>query len=238
MSSAKDPRAIEQEIETVYRLYAGLARFMRPETGLGGSLLYGGEPDEDGTPLLRAANIGGAASLAAAADPGLLHRAMREGAIDFVVSSLDEALRILKNEIRKKQPVAVGVSVGPESLPDAMKERGVQPDLLAPSLPSHPAIAEFRARGAQTVEPQTPAPDSSVQVLAIPAEWKLPLSALDALFLESLAPGDEVNRRWVRLAPRYLGSRARRFRAIACAADTASDLRRRIQAALENQPGF
>ena len=34
---------------------------------------------------------------------------MRDGVIDFLVTSLDEALRILKNEMRKRTAVAVCV---------------------------------------------------------------------------------------------------------------------------------
>ena len=64
--------------------------------------------------LIAAGNIAGAAIArrlgpTCGAPPG-----QRDGVIDFLVNSLDEALRILKNEIRKRQPVAVAVSVAPE----------------------------------------------------------------------------------------------------------------------------
>src|SRR5579863_1446075 len=144
--------SIEQEMESIYRLYAALARDLDPETGLGGRLLYVGEPEQAAMHLLRAANIAGAASIAASADAASLRRAMREGALDFVVTSLDEALRILKNEIRKKQPVAVGVSVAPESIAREMADRGVQPDLLAPALAGNSEALIFVERGARNVE--------------------------------------------------------------------------------------
>ena len=227
--SSSQPEAgsstIALQLESVYRFYTGLALFMNPEAALGGKLLYAGEPGE---PLLRAANIAGAASLAASADPALLRRAMHEGAVDFVVSSLDEALRILKNEIRKRQPVAVGVAVAPAAAVGDMAERGVQPDLLAPGLAAHRAIAEFIARGARVVQPQPLSPGCRFNLLAIPGEWQQPAAAFDALLLDLLAPADHANRRWVRLAPRYLSSSARRLRSIACDAATVLELSRRV----------
>lgn len=189
-------------MEAVYLLYLAMAREMDPETGLGGRLLYIGEADAAGCRLLRAANIAGAASLAAGADAAALRRAMREGAIDFVVNSLDEALRILKNQIRKKQPVAVGVTLAPEIVLHEMEERGVQPDLLASKLPhspeESPAIEAYLARGARRIalEPR-------------PEEKRI---GIDARLRASLAPADHTARRWVRFAPRYLPAAARRLR--------------------------
>ncbi len=205
--------AIAQEIEAVYRLYAAFAAEMDAETGCGGKLLYAGEPDQACCRLLRAANIAGAASLAASADSAALRGAMREGAIDFVVTSLDEALRILKNEVRKKQPVAVGVAVAPELVMREMLDRGVQPGLLAADLPAGPEVAEFLSRGARRIVP--PAGGAGLRVVPIPADWKRPAAEFDAQLLESLAPEDFVHRRWVRLAPRYLSADARRLRSVA-----------------------
>lgn len=216
MSSSNHPEArvvdpeIAAEMEAVYCLYAGLAGAMDPETGLGGKLVYAGEPDEAGCRLLRAANIAGAASLAASADAPALRRAMHQGAIDFVVTSLDEALRILKNEIRKKQPVAVGVSLAAEIMVREMVERGVQPDLLAPDA----QVAEFLARGAHRIQPQPLAAGRHFDFIPIPTEVKQPTSAFDTQLLDTLAADDHVNRRWIRLAPRYLPAAARRVRLV------------------------
>lgn len=214
-------------MEAVYSLYLGFARFMQGD-GLGGKLLYAGAPDGGGCRLLRAANIAGAASLAASADAAMLRSAMREGAVDFVVNSLDEALRILKNEIRKQQPVAVGVSIAPEMLLREMNERGVQPDLLAPDLPESPDLQLFRERGAQAIAPQWLAAGHNFNIVPIPADWKQTAAAFDELLLACLAPEDVVNRRWVRLAPRYLPAGARRLRSVACDAAAALNLIVRI----------
>lgn len=196
--------------------------------GLGGKLLFAGEADEAGSRLMRAANIAGAASLTASADAALLRRAMREGAIDFVVNSLEEALRILKNEIRKQQPVAVGVSVAPERIVWEMAERGVQPDLLRADLASWPESQAFAQREARTVTPVELADKSSFHVVAIPEDWKQPAAAFDALLLECVPPDDEVNRRWVRLAPRYLPNACRRMRSLVCNAAELRQLETRL----------
>src|SRR5579864_9118351 len=100
------------------------------EPDLGGRLLYAGELDEDGRALIVAANIAGAASLCATANEHQQKQAVRDGIVDFLVTSLDEALRILKNEIRKHAPVAVCIAAAPAEIEGLMAERGVQPDLL------------------------------------------------------------------------------------------------------------
>ena len=51
-----------------------------------------------------------------------------------MVTSLDEGLRILKNEIRKRETVAVCVALSPDTLQREMQERGVLPDLLRTDL--------------------------------------------------------------------------------------------------------
>jgi len=214
-SSEAASRSIEDEIEAIYRLYLGLAQLMHQES-LGGKLLYAGTPDLTGSRLLRAANIAGAASLASSADAALLRQAMHAGAIDFMVNSLDEALRILKNEIRKKQSVAVGVSIAPESLLQEMNERGVLPDLLAPDLPASLELQSFLDRGAREASPQALPAGRNFNFVPIPPDWKQPTAAFEELLLGCLAPDDTVNRRWVRLAPRYLPTAARRLRSVAC----------------------
>lgn len=206
---------------------------MAPEAGLGGKLLYAGEPDESGCRLLRAANIAAAASLAAAEDAAVLRRAMREGVIDFVVNSLDEALRILKNEIRKRQTVAVGVSVAQPAIVQEMLERGVQPDLLAAHLPAAPELARLMAQGMQPIEAQPMPSGVRLQIFPVPPAWAQPMAAFDALLLEFVGPQDHANRRWVRLAPRYLGVAARRLRSLACDDKTAARLAERVAQAAE-----
>jgi len=177
---------------------------------LGGKLLYAGELDSEGRALLVAANIAGAASLAATADSAAQKQAIRDGVADFLVNSLDEALRILKNEIRKRETVAVCIAATPDNVRTEMRERGVVPDLLAPlqliPISSSDALLSWR-------------------VDATPAQW---LPKLDAITLNCLeqegcaeaSPG----RRWLRLAPRYLGRRSQGTRVLRCRSDVANEI--------------
>lgn len=210
----------QNRLGPVYGLYAAMARDMEPDTGLGGKLLYAGELHEDGCRLVRAANIAGAASLSATADVAAQRHAIRDGVADFLVTSLDEALRILKNEIRKRQAVSVAVSVEPEKIVVEMLERGVQPDLLPPAAwdRGKSGLVEFRANGSWALEIK-PLPEGWVF-----RAWGSAPPDFDALAMPMIPEADHVNRRWLRLSPRYLGPAARRVRSFACTPAIASRL--------------
>jgi Urocanase Rossmann-like domain len=225
-TTSQNDSALKREIEAVYGFYASMAHGMDPQDGLGGKLLFAGEPDAEGCRLLRAANIAGAASLAASADAPALRRAMREGALDFVVTDLDEALRILKNEIRKRRPVAVGVSLTPAAIAREMIERGVQPDLLAAQFAPDVGIDAFRENGARTVEARPIPEGSEFHFVPVVPEWAQRMAELDALLLGCFGEDDPLNRRWVQTAPKYLSVQARRIRVIVCDADAARRVKR------------
>jgi hypothetical protein len=203
-----------------------------PEPGLGGKLLYAGELDARGRALLIAANIAGAASLAATADPAAQKQAVRDGVADFLVTDLDEALRILKNQIRKRETVAVCVGAAPQAMEQEMLERGVLPDLLRPAdEASGPSL--FISEGAKRV--QVPAKDVvdgllCWRVASAPAQW---LPKLDALALACLPADAGAARRWLRLAPRYLGRLAQGLRLLRCDRDVyanfAEQMRERVE---------
>jgi hypothetical protein len=211
MSSDPNPTPATEFLFEVERLYTRLTQSMRPaadaaaEPSLGGELLYAAELAPSRA-LLVAANIAGAASLAATADAAAQRQAIRDGVIDFLVNSLDEALRILKNEIRKRQPVAVCISLASEAIEEEMQERGVLPDLFSAKI--------------------VPEPQPELLILCTvrqaPVLW---LPKLDAIAMNCLeidkpknmgAPGPSHlgtwETRWVKLAPRYLGRLAHGLR--------------------------
>lgn len=210
---------IETELAAVYALYAALARDLDPELGLGGKLLYAGELTPEGCLLVRAANIAGAASLSVTADPDIQRKAIREGVVDFLVTSLNEALRILKNEIRKRQTVSVCVSNPAAQIEAEMRERGVLPDLLPPA-PLNPSdLGWFESHGGMRIQSQASESDRTFLVVDGPTpEW-------EARALASMPLDDHANRRWVRLSPRYLGPSARRLRSLATDPETATILK-------------
>jgi urocanate hydratase len=215
------PTPQSNSAEAAYRLYAALAQTISldPITGLGGKLLYAGEINPETRNLLYAANIAGAASLAVSSDPAALRLAMRDGVVDFFVNSLEEALRILKNEIRKHQTVAVGVATEPHLLATQMLERGVLPDLLpsdsenAESGLSRIQVETFLNQGArQIVEPAGASRGLQDQFVSWIAErdFALWLPRLDGYAHSVLPPEDSLRQRWMRLAPRYMGRLAQR----------------------------
>ena len=212
-------------IAQVHDAYAGLMYFApaSDEPSLGGQLLYVGELDESGRAFATAGNIAGAATLACSAELFALRQAQREGTVDFLVNSLDEALRILKNEIRKREPVAVAVSFAPKVIEAEMMDRGVLPNLLPAksdaTMPSS-AIATFLTQGAKQISASSPAAQR-VLIWGAPADYAQNLAAFESMLAGHLAPTDRLNRRWLRLSPRYLGPDARRLRSVACNSDTA-----------------
>jgi hypothetical protein len=208
---------------------AGAGPIADAEPGLGGKLLYAGELDPQRSALVVAANIAGAASLAATAGAPAQKQAVRDGVVDFLVTSLDEALRILKNQIRKRETVAVCVAASPQAIEQQMLERGVLPALLPPHDASAPQYAEFLALGARRVELPRAEQLQAVltwSVASAPAQW---LPRLDVIALECLNPGDWTARRWLRLAPRYLGRRAQDVRVLSCEPGVAKEFVARVQ---------
>lgn len=223
------------EIAPVYACYAALACGLDAVRGLGGQLLYAGRLSAETEPLLRAANIAGAASLTVSDSQTEIKKALREGVVDFFVTSLDEALRILKNEIRKHQPVAVAIHSMPSDVGNQMMQRGVQPDLLAPAVDAIEPLCSrtiFLERGAKLVEPKLSTGEEKLRIWAIPQPWNARTAQLDAQLLEFLPPEDYAARRWLRLSARYLGPQSRRLRSVACDAVTAA----RIESLLAEEP--
>jgi urocanate hydratase len=216
-------------------LYAGLIRASGelstsdPDARLGGKLLYAGELDRAGCPLLVASNIAGAASLSATVDVARQKQAIRDGVIDFLVTSLDEALRILKNEIRKRNTVAVCVALGPEQVEREMLELGVLPDLLPPGALYAHRFEAFIERGARLVDPVAVQGNQAVLRWSVDLEPALWLPKLDALAGDSLPPEAWSARRWLRLAPRYLGRQAQGMRLLRCDAKAAASFLLRVR---------
>jgi urocanate hydratase len=236
---ALDPPEFTLQVERFYAsLIAAADSGSGQEPGLGGRLLYAGELDGEGRALLVAGNVAGAASLAATADATAQKQAIRDGVADFLVTSLDEALRILKNEIRKRAAVAVCVALAPEIVEREMLERGVLPDLLRPGFPGNPRSSISFGVGARAIALAPPAESQALlawRVAAAPAHWlpKLDAIALACLSLES-SPAALAARRWLRLAPRYLGRLAQGVRAVSCEPGTAREFVARLQQAADS----
>ncbi len=205
--------AVFEFVEHVARAYAKLIECPHadPESGLGGKLFYAGELDEEGRALVVAANIAGAATLVATAHGAAQKQALRDGVANFVVTSLDESLRILKNQLRQREPLSVCVALPPAAVEREMEERGVAPDLLrrdVPIAPRHQALVHQEEDQAEFDLRRIPA----LITWRVDSDLPKELVRLDEIALESLGIGAWAARRWVRLAPRFLGRSAQGLR--------------------------
>jgi hypothetical protein len=202
-----------------------------PESGLGGRLFYAGEMDEEGRALVVAANIAGAATLVASAELAAQKQAIRDAIADFLVTSLDEALRILKNQLRKRETVSVCVAMAPADMEGEMNERGVRPDLLRSDVPIGPLHeALIHQEGERDEADPTGIP--AIVIWRVDSAHRKNLAVLDAIALECLDADDWPARRWLRLAPRYLGRMAQDLRLLSThrefAARFSEQLRERV----------
>ncbi len=112
------------------RLFTAL-RQLRPSWA--GALLLGVGLDDAGCELALAAQAAGAAALLLEGDAATMREAQRLGCCNFHVTTLEEALRVLKNEVRLGRAIAVAVSGNPVGWLAEMVERGVLPEAVAAS---------------------------------------------------------------------------------------------------------
>jgi hypothetical protein len=230
------PANIAAHISQVYLAYTCLLQTATTLTSpaaegpLGGQLLYVAELDSNASPIIRAASIAGTATLAASSSDLVLRQAQRDGVIDFLVNTLDEALRILKNEIRKRQPVAVAVSVDPRLITQEMMDRGVLPDLLprSPSPDYDVILAPFLAQGARLLPAPSADPTRKLHIWPIPVAYTNRPAEFEAILETHLSKEDQPAHRWLHLSSRYLDPIARRYRSIPTDPDSAEKLAKRF----------
>ena len=199
------------------------------DLGLGGKLLYPGELDDEGRAIVTAGNVAGCGTLTATAGVEAQQQAIRDGIVDFLVTSLDEALRILKNEIRKHATAAVCVGLAPADVEAEMLERGVRPDLTRESLER---MREKQKLCEIKKDPMRAQASVAWLVSASPAKW---LPKLDAIALECLDEADIWNRRWISLSPRYLARLAPNHRIVHADREFAASFVERSQSALSGK---
>ena len=94
-----------------------------------------------------AATMNGAAFLGIDVDPERIKRRVKTGYCDVMVTSLDEALRILKNAVRKGEATSVGLVGNCADLIPEMAKRGVVPDILTDQTSAHDPIGGYVPNG-------------------------------------------------------------------------------------------
>jgi urocanate hydratase len=210
--------ASDHQLQTL-RLYGALVE-ERKDWGGGLVLCCGEGCSASGVPA--AVSIAGGATLAVDGDAGAVKAAMRRGELDFVVNTLDEALRALKNEIRVRRPLSVGLIAEVNAALCDMLERGVQPDLLliganqnAQAILQYESIRGLDAGGMALrsmvdadgewlVRYRTVLKRTDRYEAYLSAANAAELRALDERVLAILSSGDLVRRRWVQCVPQYL----------------------------------
>jgi hypothetical protein len=186
-----------------------------------------------GVPRSRAAasRIAGGATLVVLADAVAARQLMRAGACDFVVTSLDEALRILKNEVRRAAPVSVCLVADAPAVLTECVERGLQPDRMD----CEELVLE--ERGARHIVweqnlADAMLPCSLVQTHGAPAVMRQAISRLASSF-----PPTDPRVAWLLQGPPVLGRNFQHVWACPATLDEAMVWQRALQTGLADETG-
>jgi urocanate hydratase len=115
--------------------------------GLEGKLVVSGGMGGMGGAQPLAATMAGAAFLGIEVDPERIKKRLKTGYCDFMVNSLDEALRILKNAVRKREAVSVGLVGNCADIVPELAARGVVPDVLTDQTSAHDPLNGYIPQG-------------------------------------------------------------------------------------------
>src|ERR1700690_1591094 len=133
-------------LQGTYETFAAAARKHFGGTLAGKLVVTGGMGGMGGAQPL-AATLNGAAFLCVEADPERIKRRVKTGYCDVMVNDLDEALRILKNAVRKREATSVGLVGNCADVIPELARRGVVPDLLTDQTSAHDPIGGYIPQG-------------------------------------------------------------------------------------------
>jgi urocanate hydratase len=133
-------------LQGTYETFAAAAR-KHFGGSLAGKLVASGGMGGMGGAQPLAATMNGAAFLGIDVDPERIKRRVKTGYCDVMVTSLDEALRILKNAVRKGEAASVGLVGNCADLIPEMAKRGVVPDLLTDQTSAHDTLGGYVPNG-------------------------------------------------------------------------------------------
>jgi urocanate hydratase len=114
---------------------------------LSGRLIVSGGMGGMGGAQPLAATMNGAAFLGIDVDAERIKKRLKTGYCDFMVNTLDEALRILKNAVRKRENVSVGLIGNCADVIPELAERGVVPDILTDQTSAHDPLNGYVPHG-------------------------------------------------------------------------------------------
>src|SRR5271169_2367596 len=133
-------------LQGTYDTFAAAAR-KHFQSDLAGKLVASGGLGGMGGAQPLAATLNGAAFLGIDVDPEHIKRRVKTGYCDVMVNSLDEALRILKNAVRKREATSVGLVGNCADLIPELAKRGVVPDILTDQTSAHDPIGGYVPNG-------------------------------------------------------------------------------------------
>jgi urocanate hydratase len=114
---------------------------------LAGKLIVSGGMGGMGGAQPLAATMNGAAFLGIDVDAERIKKRVKTGYCDVMVNTLDEALRVLKNAVRKKENVSVGLVGNCADIIPELAERGVVPDILTDQTSAHDPLNGYVPNG-------------------------------------------------------------------------------------------
>ncbi|HEX2711478.1 MAG TPA: urocanate hydratase [Candidatus Acidoferrales bacterium] len=114
---------------------------------LAGKLIVSGGMGGMGGAQPLAAMMNGGAFLGVEVDPERIKRRVKTGYCEVMVNDLDEALRILKNAVRKREQASVGLVGNCAEVIPELARRGVVPDLLTDQTSAHDPVGGYIPRG-------------------------------------------------------------------------------------------
>jgi len=133
-------------LQGTYETFAAAAR-KHFGGDLSGKLIVSGGMGGMGGAQPLAATMNGAAFLGIDVDPERIKRRVKGAYCDVMVTSLDEALRILKNAVRKGEAASVGLVGNCADLIPELAQRGVVPDILTDQTSAHDPIGGYVPNG-------------------------------------------------------------------------------------------
>src|SRR6202790_513900 len=133
-------------LQGTYETFAAAGR-KHFQGDLAGKLIASGGMGGMGGAQPLAATLNGAAFLGVDVDPERIKRRVKGGYCDVMVNDLDEALRILKNAVRKHEATSVGLVGNCADLIPELAKRGVVPDLLTDQTSAHDPIGGYVPNG-------------------------------------------------------------------------------------------
>lgn len=133
-------------LQGTYETFAAAARKHFGGDLAGKLVVTGGMGGMGGAQPL-AATMNGAAFLGIDVDPERIKRRVKAGYCDVMVTDLDEALRILKNAVRKREAASVGLVGNCADVIPLLAHRGVLPDLLTDQTSAHDPVGGYVPNG-------------------------------------------------------------------------------------------